>query len=89
MLTGLHQPLLGGSGAVISEVISPLIWVISTVALFITLLITTHEPPSMYPVNLYHPAYSKQPLRACESNLAGQVLLAWTVIFLSFGWYVI
>ena len=25
---------------------SPLIWVISTVTLLITLLITTHEPPS-------------------------------------------
>ena len=31
---------------VISEVISPLIWVITTVTLLITPLITTHEPPS-------------------------------------------
>ena len=38
--------LLGGSGVVISRVISPLIWVISIVTLLITLLITTHEPPS-------------------------------------------
>ena len=30
----------------ISRVISPLIWVISTVTLLITPLITTHEPPS-------------------------------------------
>ena len=34
--------LLGGSGVVISGVISPLIWVM----VLITLLITTHEPPS-------------------------------------------
>ena len=27
-------------------IISPLIWVITTVTLLITLLITTHEPPS-------------------------------------------
>ena len=38
--------LLGGSGVVISRVISPLIWVISIVTLLITLLITIHEPPS-------------------------------------------
>ena len=38
--------LLGGSGVVISGVISPLIWLISIVTLLITLLITTHEPPS-------------------------------------------
>ena len=38
--------LLGGSWAVISRVISPRIWVISMVTLLITLLITTHEPPS-------------------------------------------
>ena len=38
--------LLGGSWAVISGVISPLIWAISMVALLITTLITTHEPPS-------------------------------------------
>ena len=37
---------LGGSGVVISSVISPLIWVISIVTLLITLLVTTHEPPS-------------------------------------------
>ena len=38
--------LLGGSGVVISGVISPLIRVISIVTLVITLHITTHEPPS-------------------------------------------
>ena len=38
--------LLGGSWVVISRVISTLIWVISIVILLITLLITTHEPPS-------------------------------------------
>ena len=41
--------LLGGSGVVISRVISPLIWVISTGTLLITynpILISTHEPPS-------------------------------------------
>ena len=39
--------LLGGSWVVISGVISPLIKVISIVALLITLLITTREPPSI------------------------------------------
>ena len=38
--------LLGGSGVVISRVISALIWVRSIVTLLISLLITTHEPPS-------------------------------------------
>ena len=37
---------LAGSWVVTSGVISPLIWVISTVTLLITPLITTHEPPS-------------------------------------------
>ena len=37
---------LGGSWVVISGLISPLIWVIIVVALLITPLITTHEPPS-------------------------------------------
>ena len=37
--------LLGGSWEVIGGVISPLIWV-SIVTALITLLITTHEPPS-------------------------------------------
>ena len=40
------QGLLGGSGVVIGRVVSPLIWVIAIVTLLITLLITTHEPPS-------------------------------------------
>ena len=40
------QALLGGSWVVISRVISPRIWVISIVTPLITLLITTHEPPS-------------------------------------------
>ena len=41
-----QQDVLGGSWVVKSEVISPLTWVISIVTLLITLLITTHEPPS-------------------------------------------
>ena len=41
-----HRGLLGGSWVVISGVVSPLVWVISIVTLHITLLITTHEPPS-------------------------------------------
>ena len=47
-LRELHDEilLLGGSGVVISGVISPLIRVISIVTLVVTLLITTHEPPS-------------------------------------------
>ena len=45
MKVGLRG-LLGGSWVVISGVISPLIWVLSIVPLLITLLITTHEPPS-------------------------------------------
>ena len=40
------QELLGGSAVVISRVISPLIWVISIVSLLISLLLTTHAPPS-------------------------------------------
>ena len=40
--TGRVLMLLGGSGVVISGVISPIIGVISIV----TLLLTTHEPPS-------------------------------------------
>ena len=36
--------VLRGSWVVISRVISPLIWVIITVALLITPLITTHKP---------------------------------------------
>ena len=39
--------LLGGSRVVISGVISPLIWVITIVTLFITPLLTNHEPPRM------------------------------------------
>ena len=38
--------LLGGSGVVISGVISPLIWVITIVTLLRTPLISTPEPPS-------------------------------------------
>ena len=38
--------LLGGSRVVISRVIGPLIGVTTIVALLITPLITTHEPPS-------------------------------------------
>ena len=45
-VTVYYYRLLGGSWVVISRVRSPLIWVISIVALLITLLITTHEPPS-------------------------------------------
>ena len=44
ILWGLR--ILGGSWVVISGTISPLIWVRSIVTLLITLLITTHEPPS-------------------------------------------
>ena len=36
-----------GVGAVISGVISPLLWIVSIVTLLISLLITTHEPPSV------------------------------------------
>ena len=39
--------VLGGSWVVMSMVIRPLIWVITRVALIITPLITTHEPPSI------------------------------------------
>ena len=38
--------VLGGSWAVISMGVGPLIWVITIVTLLITPLITTHEPPS-------------------------------------------
>ena len=43
------EALLGGSWVVISGTIGPLIWVISIVTPLITLLITTHEPPSRAP----------------------------------------
>ena len=43
----VRRPLeLGGSWVVISGVISPLIWVVCIVTPLVTLLITTHEPPS-------------------------------------------
>ena len=42
-----HREVLGGSWVVTNGLISPLIWVISILTLLITLLITTHEPPSM------------------------------------------
>ena len=38
--------ILGGSWVDIRGVISPLIWVVRIATLLITLLITTHEPPS-------------------------------------------
>ena len=55
-LSVLWGTLLGGSWIVISRVISPLIWVISIVTLLITLLITTHEPPSRLPLHPEGPA---------------------------------
>ena len=42
----LVWPYLEVHGQLISGVISPLIRVISIITLIITLLITTHEPPS-------------------------------------------
>ena len=42
----LNRVLLVGSWVAISGVKSPLIWVTSIVTLLITLLISTHEPPS-------------------------------------------
>ena len=42
----ISSTVLGGSGVVISRVISPLIWVISIDTPLKTLLITTTEPPS-------------------------------------------
>ena len=39
-----NRSTLGGSGVVISGVLSPLIWVISIVTLLIALLITTLNP---------------------------------------------
>ena len=42
------RELLGGSGVVISGVTSPLIWIVSIVTTLITLLISTHEPPSTH-----------------------------------------
>ena len=46
---GLRVSLLGGSWVVIGMAKSPLIWVITIVALLITPLSTTHEPPSKPP----------------------------------------
>ena len=45
-------------GIYISGVISPRTWVTSIVTLLITLLITTHEPPS---TNLHKPRQALQP----------------------------
>ena len=58
-------PILGGSWVVISGVISPLKGVISIVTLLITLLLTTHEPPSIF-VSTSH---------RCSTLLACQALL--------------
>ena len=46
MLMCFFGSLLGGSWVVISGVICPLSRLISIVILLITLIITTHEPPS-------------------------------------------
>ena len=43
------REVLGGSWVVLNGVISPLIWVILTVTLLITPVITTHAPPSRGP----------------------------------------
>ena len=43
---------LGGSGVVISIVISPLIWVIIMTTLLTSPLITTPEPPSTWTLNV-------------------------------------
>ena len=48
--------ILEGSGVVISGVINPPIWVRNTVTPVISLLITTHEPPSMIPAPYCKPA---------------------------------
>ena len=46
LVRGIKERLLGGSWVVISRVTSPLIWIVTTVTLLVTPLITTHEPPS-------------------------------------------
>ena len=70
-----YMTLLGGSGVVISRVISPLVWVISIVTLLITLRITTHEPPSNWNRQRgtpSSPAYraltTLKPLRSIENS---------------------
>ena len=57
----MHASLLGGSWVAVSGVISTLIWVISIVTLLISLLITTHEPPSGAKVKLDCPEVLLQP----------------------------
>ena len=42
----VYEGLLGGSWLVIGGVISPLMWLISIVTLVMSLLVTSHEPPS-------------------------------------------
>ena len=54
--------LSGGSWVVISGVIHPLIWVITIVTLLITLLIATHEPPSIAPLSPLCPVASQRSL---------------------------
>ena len=67
--------LPGGSWVVISRVFSPLIWVISIVILLLTLLITTHEPPSTL-VGLASKLYSMdcKPDAACFPETAQHLL---------------
>ena len=58
---GLYEGrLLGGSWVVISGVVSLLIWVITIVALLLTPLITTHEPPSRLPRSNLLPLFLSQ-----------------------------
>ena len=64
--------MLEGSWVVISRVISPLLWVITTVTLLITPLITTHEPPSDANRSKAH---SNAPRPCSKAPSAGQLLL--------------
>ena len=57
---GVQGRLLGGSWVVISGVVSLLIWVITIVALLLTPLITTHEPPSRLPRSNLLPLFLSQ-----------------------------
>ena len=68
------ESLLGGSGVVISRVISPLVWVISIVNLLMTLLITTHEPPSSSRVARVRSLAARIPDKSRSSVTSGPMI---------------
>ena len=77
----ISSTVLGGSGVVLSRVISPLIWVISIVTPLKTLLITTPEPPSR--------SLLEDPGRemgsTCAVSISEKLQVATVRVFFAFG----